>query len=64
MTLPFLMTVLMGMTSALYIFMEARKNSHDIKMVQLKLNKVIMLANKVAIKSVYNRNYLDYCYSK
>ena len=64
MTLPFLMTVLMGMTSALYIFMEARKNSHDIKMVQLKLNKVIMLANKVAIKSVNNRNYLDYCYSK
>lgn len=64
MTLPFLLTVLMGMVSALYIFMEARKNSHDIKMVQLKLSKVIMLANKVAIKSVNNRNYLDYCYSK
>lgn len=64
MTLPFLLTVLMGMASALYIFMEARKNSHDIKMVQLRLNKVIMLANKVAIKSVNNRNYLDYCYSK
>jgi len=64
MTLPFLLTVLMGMASALYIFMEARKNTHDIKMVQLKLNKVIMLANKVAIKSVNNRNYLDYCYSK
>ncbi|NLO08958.1 MAG: hypothetical protein GX129_03700 [Clostridiales bacterium] len=64
MTLPFLMTVLMGMGSALYIFMEARKNAHDVKMIQLKLNKVIMLANKVAIKSVNNRNYLDYCYSK
>lgn len=64
MTLPFLLTVLMGMASTLYLFMEARKNTHDIKMVQLKLNKVIMLANKVAIKSVNNRNYLDYCYSK
>ncbi|TAH74952.1 MAG: hypothetical protein EWM47_00790 [Anaerolineaceae bacterium] len=64
MTLPFLLTVLMGMASALYIFMEARKNAHDIKMVQLKLNKVIMLANKVAIKSVNNRNYLEYSYSK
>ena len=64
MILPFLLTVLMGMASALYIFMEARKNSHDIKMVQLRLNKVIMLTNKVAIKSVNNRNYLDYCYSK
>ncbi len=64
MTLPFLLTVLMGMVSTLYLFMEARKNAHDIKMVQLKLNKVIMLINKVAIKSVNNRNYLDYCYSK
>ena len=54
----------MGMGSALYIFMEARKNSHDIQMVRIKLNKVIMLTNKVAIKSVNNRNYLDYTYSK
>lgn len=64
MTLPFLLTVLMGMASVLCIFMEARKNAHDIKIVQLKLNKVIMLVNKVAIKSVNNRNYLEYTYSK
>lgn len=64
MTLPFLLTVLMGMGSTLYIFMEARKNTHDIKLVQLKLNKVIMLTNKVTIKSVNNRNYLEYSYSK
>lgn len=64
MTLPFLLTVLMGMATALYIFMEARKNAHDIKMLQVKLNKVITIANKVAIKSVNNRNYLEYTYSK
>lgn len=64
MTLPFLLTVLMGMASTLYIFMEARKNAHDIKMVQIMLNKVIVLSNKVTIKSVNNRNYLDYIYSK
>lgn len=63
-TLPFLLTVLMGMASSLYIFMEARKNTYDIKMVQLKLNKVIMLSNKVVIKSVNNRNHIDYVYSK
>ncbi|NLJ96484.1 MAG: hypothetical protein GX321_04965 [Clostridiales bacterium] len=63
-SLPFLLTVLMGMASALYIFMEARKNTYDIKVVQLKLNKVIMLSNKVVIKSVNNRNHLDYIYSK
>jgi hypothetical protein len=44
--------------------MEARKNVHDIKILQLKLNKVIILSNRVAIKSVNNRNYLDYTYSK
>lgn len=64
MTFPFLLTVLMGMALVLYIFMEARKNSHGVKLVQLKLNKVIMLANKVAIKSVNNRNYLEHIYSK
>lgn len=64
MNFPFLLTVLMGMVTALYIFMEARKNVHDIKMLQLKFNKVIILSNKVAIRSVNNRNYLDYTYSK
>lgn len=63
-TLPFLLTVLMGMASALYIFMEARKNTYDVKVIKLKLNKVIMLSNKVVIKSVNNRTYLDYVYSK
>jgi hypothetical protein len=54
----------MGMISSIYIFMEARKNTHDIKVVQLKLSKVVMLSNKVAIKAVNNRNYLDYCNNK
>lgn len=64
MTLPFLLTVLMGMASALYIFMESRRNANDIELVRIKLNKVIMLTNKVTIKSVNNRNYLDYIYNK
>lgn len=64
MTLPFLLTVLMGMACALYIFMEARKNSQGIRIVQAKLNKIILLMNKVTIKSVNNRNFLEYTYSK
>ncbi len=63
-TIPFLLTVLMGMASALYIFMEARKNSGSIRLVQMKQNRQIMLMNKVKIKSVNNRNYLEYLYSK
>jgi hypothetical protein len=63
-TIPFLLTVLMGMGCALYIFMEARKNYYDIQLVQLKLGRGVMLMNKVKIKSVNNRNYLEYIYSK
>lgn len=63
-TIPFLMTVLMGMVSALFIFMESRKNNADNQLMQSRLNRQIMLMNKVKIKSVNNRNYLDYEYSK
>ena len=63
-TLPFMMTVIMGLVSAMFIFMEARKNMADIKLVQSKLNRQIMLMNKVKIKSVNNRSYLEYEYSK
>ena len=63
-TIPFLMTVLMGMVSALYIFIEARKNVMGTRLVQMKQNRQIMLMNKVKIKSVNNRNYLDYTYNK
>lgn len=63
-TIPFLLTVLMGMALALYIFMEARRNSGNIRLVQMKQNRQIMLMNKVSIKSVNNRNYLDYFYNK
>ena len=37
-SIPFLLTVLMGMASAFYIFMEARKNSYEFQLVQLKQN--------------------------
>ncbi|HHV12079.1 MAG TPA: hypothetical protein GXX75_17535 [Clostridiales bacterium] len=63
-TLPFLLTVLMGMALALYIILEARKNVADMAMLQLKQNRLIMLVNKVKIKAVNNRNYLEYSYNK
>lgn len=63
-TVPFILTVLMGMATAFYIFMEGRKNISDIRTVHLKQNRQIMLMNKVKIKSVNNRNFLDYVYNK
>ncbi len=63
-TIPFLLTVLMGMISTLYIILEARKNESNVRIVQAKQNRQIMLMNKVKIKAVNNRSYLDYAYSK
>lgn len=63
-TLPFLMTVLMGMASTLYIYLEARRNQSEIRMVEKKANRAITLLNKVKIKSVNNRQYLDYILGK
>ena len=61
---PFLLTVLMGMVLAFCIFIEARKNTAQVRLVQLKQNRQIMLMNKVKLKSVNNRNYLEYIYNK
>lgn len=63
-SIPFLLTVLMGMASSLYIFMEARKNTHDMQIIQAKQKRQVMLMNKVKIKSVNNLNFLEYTYNK
>lgn len=63
-TLPFLLTILIGMISTLYIFMESRKNTHDIKLVSAKINRQIQLMNRVKIKAFNNHNYLQYIYNK
>jgi hypothetical protein len=54
----------MGMVLTLYIFLEARKNQSNVRIIQAKQNRQIMLMNKVKIKAVNNRSYLDYAYSK
>ncbi len=63
-TLPFLLTVLMGMIIAIVIFLEARKNISSNRYLYLKQNRQILLMNKVKIKAVNNRNYLEYTYNK
>lgn len=63
-TLPFLLTVLMGMIIAVVIYLEARKNISGNSYLYLKQNRQILLMNKVKIKAVNNRNYLEYTYNK
>lgn len=64
MVVPFLLTVLMGLVSVIYIWMESRRNQQDMRLVQLKKNREVHLMNKVKIKAVNNQNYLEYVYSK
>jgi hypothetical protein len=63
-TLPFLLTVLMGMGFALYAFIETRKNNYDLLQNQLKQKRLVALMNKVKIKYVHNRSFLDYIQDK
>jgi hypothetical protein len=63
-TIPFIMTVIMAMCSAVYIIAESRKNITAVRLVQAKQNRQITLMNKVKIKSVNNLNFLEYTYSK
>ena len=64
MTIPYLLTVLMGMVSVIYIWMESRRNQQEMRLVQLKKSREVHLMNKVKIKAVNNQNYLEYVYSK
>ncbi len=64
MAIPFLLTIIMALSSAMYIFMNAIRNRKDMKTVELKLNRAILLLNKVKIKYINNINALDYSYQK
>lgn len=64
MKLPFLLTVAMDAAAAAYIFLRSRENRKEIAETEKKLNRAIILLNKVKIKYVNNTNALDYCYAK
>lgn len=64
MQLPFLLTIAMDTAAAAYIFFRSRENKREIAETEKKLNRAILLLNKVKIKYVNNTNALDYCYAK
>lgn len=64
MRVPFFMTALMAVGSAVYILYESRRNQINIKINDQKLKKAITLLNKVKIKYVNNTSCLDYSYMK
>lgn len=64
MQLPYLLTVALAGCSALFIFLEGRKNAYSLKLAQIKLNKAITLLNTVKIKYVNSTNCIDYTCKK
>lgn len=64
MILPFLLTVVLALVSAIYIFSKSNSNRQNLIIVEAKLNKAISLLNKVKIKYVNSTSELDYTYQK
>jgi len=64
MQIPFLLTILMALTSAIYIFTNLGTNNKDMKLTERKLNRAITLLNKVKIKYINNTSELEYSYQK
>lgn len=62
--IPFIMTIIMALVSAFYIFINSGTNKRDLKLTERKLNRAISLLNKVKIKYINSTNELDYSYQK
>ena len=62
--IPFLLTIVFGILVTASFYFSNRKNQHDLKVAEVKVNKVIMLLNKVKIKYVNCTTLLDYLYEK
>jgi len=62
--LPFIFTIAFGIIVIAYFYFSNRKNQYELKVAELKMNRAIMLLNKVKIKYVNCTNLLDYLYEK
>ena len=62
--LPFIFTIAFGILVIAYFYFSNRKNQYELKVGELKMNRAIMLLNKVKIKLVNCTNLLDYTYEK
>lgn len=62
--LPFIFTIAFGILVIAYFYFSNRRNQYDLKVAEKKINRAIMLLNKVRIKYVNCTNLLDYLYEK
>lgn len=62
--LPYVFTIAFGILVIAYFYFSNRKNQYELKVAELKMNRAILLLNKVKIKYVNCTNLLDYLYEK
>jgi len=61
---PFFITGVMAFLIVLYVVYGLKSSAYDKKAAATRLNRVIVLTNKVKIKYVNCTNGIDYCYEK
>lgn len=60
MTFPYLGTIALAAVSSLAIFLESNRNRREMTIAERKMDKAVLLLNRVKIKCVNNRNVLEY----
>ncbi len=63
-TVPFFITGVMAAAAVLYILIESRNSTYQLKLSEIKLNRAIALLNKIKVKYVNCTSSLDYVYEK
>lgn len=61
---PFIFTMIFGIIVIAYFYFSNRRNQYELKVAELKINRAILLLNKVKIKYVNCTNLLEYLYEK
>ena len=62
--IPFLLTVIAALLFAMYVVVSTRKNLYNMKVAELKRNKVITVENKIKLRYVNCTWAIDYAYEK
>lgn len=62
--IPFLLTVIAALLFAMYVVVSTRKNIYNMKVAELKRNKVITVENKIKLRYVNCTWGIDYAYEK
>ncbi len=61
---PFLLTVIAALLFAMYVVVTTRKNIYNMKVAEIKRNKVIVIENKIKLRYVNCTWGIEYAYEK